>query len=82
VHRDDPGDRGRALGLRPLARLVSWAVAGVEPSAWGSARCRRRAALERAGLDGDIDLIELNEAFAAQVLAVTAEWGIARTTSG
>lgn len=67
------------LGLRPLARLVSWATAGVEPHRMGigpvaaSTRALERASLELA----DLDLIELNEAFAAQVLAVLAEWGIA-----
>ncbi|CAO5257941.1 acetyl-CoA C-acetyltransferase [Frankia sp. AgKG'84/4] len=65
------------LGLRPLARLVSWAVAGVEPSRMGIGPVPATAkALERAGLKlSDIDLIELNEAFAAQVLACTREWG-------
>jgi acetyl-CoA C-acetyltransferase len=67
-----------SLGLRPLARLVSWASAGVEPARMGigpvpsSARALRNAGLK---LD-DMDLIELNEAFAAQVLAVTREWGL------
>jgi acetyl-CoA C-acetyltransferase len=67
------------LGLRPLARLVSWAVAGVEPSRMGIGPVPATAkALERAGLKlADIDLIELNEAFAAQVLACTREWGFA-----
>ncbi|SDY33720.1 acetyl-CoA C-acetyltransferase [Amycolatopsis xylanica] len=64
------------LGLRPLARLVSWAVAGVPPRTMGIGPVPATAkALERAGLGlGDIDLIELNEAFAAQVLACTREW--------
>ena len=65
------------LGLRPLARLVSWAVAGVRPSHMGLGPVPATArALDRAGLTlADMDLIELNEAFAAQVLAVTSEWG-------
>ncbi|MBL7486970.1 acetyl-CoA C-acetyltransferase [Frankia sp. AgB1.9] len=65
------------LGLRPLARLVSWAVAGVPPRTMGIGPVPATAkALERAGLKlADIDLIELNEAFAAQVLACTREWG-------
>lgn len=65
------------LGLRPLARLRSWAVAGVEPARMGYGPVPATAkALERAGLDlADIDLIELNEAFAAQVLACTRAWG-------
>lgn len=65
------------LGLRPLARLMSWAVAGVAPSTMGIGPVPATArALERAGLTlADLDLIELNEAFAAQVLACTREWG-------
>ena len=63
-------------GLRPLATLKSWAVAGVGPATMGIGPVPATAkALERAGLAlGDIDLIELNEAFAAQVLAVTRAW--------
>ena len=70
-------ERADALGLRPLVRLVSWAVAGVPPATMGIGPVpASRAALERAGLKlSDMDLIELNEAFAAQVLAVTREWG-------
>lgn len=69
-------DAARDLGLRPLARLRSWAVAGVEPERMGIGPVPASAkALERAGLGlGDMDLIELNEAFAAQVLAVLREW--------
>jgi acetyl-CoA C-acetyltransferase len=65
------------LGLRPLARLTSWAVAGVPPRTMGIGPVPATTrALERAGLKlSDIDLIELNEAFAAQVLACTREWG-------
>jgi acetyl-CoA C-acetyltransferase len=71
-------DRAAALGLRPLARLVSWAVAGVPPATMGIGPVpATAAALERADLKlADLDLIELNEAFAAQVLAVTREWGL------
>ncbi|WP_261566028.1 acetyl-CoA C-acetyltransferase [Frankia gtarii] len=67
------------LGLRPLARLVSWAVAGVEPARMGIGPVPAvDKALKRAGLKlADMDLIELNEAFAAQVLACTREWGFA-----
>jgi acetyl-CoA C-acetyltransferase len=70
-------NRAEALGLRPLARLVSWAVAGVAPHLMGIGPVPATTrALDRAGLRlADIDLIELNEAFAAQVLAVTREWG-------
>jgi acetyl-CoA C-acetyltransferase len=71
-------DRAAELGLRPLARLVSWAVAGVPPKTMGIGPVPAVAkALGRADLTlGKMDLIELNEAFAAQVLAVTREWGI------
>jgi acetyl-CoA C-acetyltransferase len=70
-------DRAEELGLRPLARLVSWAVAGVPPHLMGIGPVPATdRALDRAGLRlADMDLIELNEAFAAQVLAVTREWG-------
>jgi len=63
-------------GLRPLLALRSWAVAGVGPEVMGIGPVpATAAALERAGLTlADIDLIELNEAFAAQVLAVLREW--------
>jgi acetyl-CoA C-acetyltransferase len=71
-------DRAEQLGLRPLARLVTWTVAGVPPRTMGIGPVPATAkVLERAGLTlADLDLIELNEAFAAQVLAVTDEWGI------
>jgi acetyl-CoA C-acetyltransferase len=70
-------EKAAEFGLRPLARLRSWAVAGVAPATMGIGPVPASAkALERAGLTlADIDLIELNEAFAAQVLAVTREWG-------
>lgn len=73
THRDE----AERLGLRPYARLVSWAVAGVPPATMGVGPVPATAlALERAGLRlADIDLIELNEAFAAQVLACTRAWG-------
>jgi acetyl-CoA C-acetyltransferase len=69
-------ERAAALGLTPMARLVSWAVAGVPPATMGIGPVpSTERALERAGLTlRDIDLIELNEAFAAQVLAVLQEW--------
>ena len=68
--------RAAELGLRPLGRLVSWAVAGVPPETMGIGPVPSTArALGRAGLAlGDMDLIELNEAFASQVLAVMQEW--------
>jgi acetyl-CoA C-acetyltransferase len=66
------------LGLAVRARLVSWAVAGVPPHLMGIGPVPAAArALERAGRTlADMDLIELNEAFAAQVLSVTREWGM------
>ncbi|MEU1981994.1 acetyl-CoA C-acetyltransferase [Nocardia sp. NPDC019395] len=69
-------ERAAELGLRPLVRLVSWAVAGVPPRTMGMGPVpATAAALERAGLTlADMDLIELNEAFAAQALAVLQEW--------
>ena len=71
-------DRATAdrLGLRPLVRLVAWAVAGVPPHLMGIGPVPATArALDRAGLElAQMDLIELNEAFAAQLLAVTREW--------
>jgi acetyl-CoA C-acetyltransferase len=69
-------ERAAELGLKPLARLVSWAVAGVAPKVMGIGPVpATEAALGRAGLTlADMDLIELNEAFAAQALAVLREW--------
>ena len=71
-------ERAEQLGLRPLLRIVSWAVAGVPPATMGLGPVpATTTALHRAGLKlGQVDLIELNEAFAAQVLAVTREWGL------
>ena len=65
--------------LKPLARIVSAAVAGVEPSIMGIGPVlASQKALERAGLTlADMDILELNEAFAAQVLACTRALGIA-----
>ena len=67
------------FGLTPLARLTSWAVAGVGPEVMGIGPVPSTAkALARAGLGWkDIDLVELNEAFAAQALACTRGWGFA-----
>ncbi len=69
-------ERAEELGLRPLARLVSWAVAGVQPRLMGLGPVpATAAALGRCGLSlADLDLVELNEAFAAQVLACLREW--------
>ena len=70
----------RARGLRPLARLVSWGVAGVDPTVMGIGPVpASRIALERAGLTlDDMDLVEVNEAFAPQTCAVERELGIRR----
>jgi acetyl-CoA C-acetyltransferase len=71
-------EKATELGLTPLARLVSWSVAGVAPETMGIGPVpATRKALQRAGLTLEqMDLIELNEAFAAQALAVLAEWGL------
>jgi acetyl-CoA C-acetyltransferase len=63
-------------GLRPLVRMVSWGSAGVAPNIMGIGPVpATEVALAKAGLQlSDIDLIELNEAFAAQALAVMREW--------
>jgi len=68
-------------GLRPLLVLRSWGVAGVDPERMGIGPVpATAAALERAGLTlADIDVIELNEAFAAQVLACLREWKVDST---
>jgi len=70
-------ERAEELGLRPLVRLVSWGLGGVAPATMGIGPVPAVAtALAQAGLAlKDVDLIELNEAFAAQVLACTREWG-------
>jgi acetyl-CoA C-acetyltransferase len=70
-------EKAAELGLRPLARLVSWGVAGVPPRTMGIGPVPATAkALAQADVElSDVDLIELNEAFASQVLAVTREWG-------
>jgi acetyl-CoA C-acetyltransferase len=69
-------DKAAELGLQPLARLVSWAVAGVAPETMGIGPVpATQRALQRAGLTLDeMDRIELNEAFASQALAVLGEW--------
>jgi acetyl-CoA C-acetyltransferase len=70
------------LGLRPLARMVGWTVAGVPPRSMGVGPIPAIARLmERTGLSlADMDLIELNEAFASQVLACTRAWGLDEAT--
>jgi 3-oxoadipyl-CoA thiolase len=70
-------ERARELGREPLARIVASGAAGVDPAYMGIGPVpATRKALERAGLEpGDVDLVELNEAFAAQVLASMRELG-------
>lgn len=69
-------ERAAELGLAPTVRLVSWAAGGVAPHLMGLGPVPATArALRAAGLElSEVDLIELNEAFAAQVLAVLREW--------
>jgi len=73
-------ERAAALGLKPLARIVSSAAAGVPPRVMGLGPIyATRKALTRAGLNiADIRLVELNEAFAMQSLAVLAELGLSQ----
>lgn len=70
-------EKAKALGLKPLARLVSYAHAGVDPEFMGIGPVpASKLALEKAGLKvSDLDLIEANEAFAAQACAVSKEMG-------
>jgi len=67
-------------GLKPMGRLVSWGIAGVDPKIMGQGPVpSTKIALKRAGLKlEDIDLVEVNEAFAAQYLAVEKELGLDR----
>jgi acetyl-CoA acetyltransferase family protein len=73
-------DEAQKRGLKPLGRIVSWGIAGVDPKIMGSGPVpATKVALQKAGLKlDDIDLIELNEAFAAQCLAVEKELGLER----
>jgi acetyl-CoA acetyltransferase family protein len=73
-------DFAKSKGLKPLARLVQWGVAGVEPSLMGIGPAPAiKNALARADLKlGDMDLVEVNEAFAPQYLAVEKELGLDR----
>jgi acetyl-CoA C-acetyltransferase len=70
-------DEARSRGLTPLARIAAWATAGVDPSVMGSGPIpATRKALEKAGWKvKDLDLVEANEAFAAQALAVNKDLG-------
>jgi acetyl-CoA acetyltransferase family protein len=71
-------ERARALGIEPLGTFVGSAVAGVDPAVMGIGPIPAvRRLLERTGVEiGDVDLVELNEAFASQSLAVVRELGI------
>jgi acetyl-CoA C-acetyltransferase len=70
-------EEARRRGITPLARIVSWATAGVDPSIMGTGPIpASRKALQKAGWDiGTLDLIEANEAFAAQACAVNKDLG-------
>ena len=71
------GAEAKKRGLTPLARIASWATAGVDPAIMGSGPIpASRKALERAGWKvKDLDLVEANEAFAAQAIAVNKDMG-------
>jgi acetyl-CoA C-acetyltransferase/acetyl-CoA acyltransferase 2 len=73
------GEWAKSRGMKPLAKLVGWGVAGVEPTLMGIGPAPAiRLALERTGIAlGDVDLFDVNEAFAPQFLAVQKELGIA-----
>jgi acetyl-CoA acetyltransferase family protein len=70
----------QTLGLKPIGRLIGWSAVGVEPKEMGIGPApATRAVLARTGLTlAEIDLIEVNEAFAAQYLAVEKELGLDR----
>jgi len=74
-------DQAEKRGLKPMGRIVSWGIAGVDPKIMGSGPVpASRSALKKAGLKLDeIDLIEVNEAFAGQYLAVEKELGLDRS---
>jgi len=70
-------EKAEELGLKPLVRLLSWGLAGVPPNIMGIGPVpATEVALRKAGLTlADMDVIEINEAFAAQAIAVMREWG-------
>ena len=76
-----PLEQAEKRGLKPMGRIVSWGIAGVDPKIMGSGPVpASRMALKKAGLKlEDIDLIEVNEAFAGQYLAVEKELGLDRS---
>ena len=71
-------DKAKELGLKPMAKILSYASAGVDPKIMGIGPVpASKKALEKAGLTiKDIDLVEANEAFAAQSLAVRKDLGL------
>jgi acetyl-CoA acetyltransferase family protein len=75
--------RCEALGIAPLGRIAAWAVAGVDPDIMGIGPVpASRQALHRAGLEvKHLDVVEINEAFAVQYLAVERELGLDRERS-
>ena len=74
-------DQAQKRGLKPMGRIVNWGIAGVDPKIMGSGPVpSARAALKKAGLKlEDMDLIEVNEAFAGQYLAVEKELSLDRS---
>jgi acetyl-CoA acyltransferase 2 len=76
-----PLDEAENRNLKPMGRIVAWGIAGVDPKIMGSGPVpATRIALKKAGLKlDDIDLIEVNEAFAGQYLAVEKELGLDRS---
>lgn len=74
-------EQAQKKGLKPMGRIVNWGIAGVDPRIMGSGPVpASRAALKKAGLKlDDMDLIEVNEAFAGQYLAVEKELGLDRS---
>ena len=70
-------DEAKRRGLTPIARIASWATAGVDPAIMGTGPIpASRKALEKAGWKaGDLDLVEANEAFAAQAISVNKDMG-------
>jgi acetyl-CoA C-acetyltransferase len=71
-------ERAKELGLKPRARIITAATAGLEPEIMGVAPIKAiKKVLDRAGMSiGDVDVVELNEAFAAQVIPIMDECGI------
>jgi acetyl-CoA C-acetyltransferase len=72
-----PAEMAATRGIKPLARIISWATAGVDPAIMGTGPIpASRMALKKAGWNiNDLDLVEANEAFAAQACAVNKDLG-------